>query len=165
MKSGAKPYIVHIVTRYVACRRKHCKICVLRIPLKIIMKTKMFQNPYDFVDLYYRCMKNLKLSATNCVQKQIYATIIGNKKIIKKMFKNLFEISSKQSQSPVCFSLGSAIYRFFLFQLVFISWMVTLMVISFLQRRCHPITRCIKKIPNQTCYNVIFYMRRTEQKY
>ena len=57
------------------------------------------------------------------------------------------------------------------FQLTLISWMVTLsscrswqiiMVISFLQRRCHPVTRCIKIIADQPCYNVIFYMRRTE---
>ena len=40
-----------------------------------------------------------------------------------------------------------------------------LMVISFLQRRCHPVTRCIKKIAYQPCYNVIFYLRTTEQKY
>ena len=39
------------------------------------------------------------------------------------------------------------------------------MVISFLQRRCHPVTRCIKKISDQPCYNVIFYLRRTEHKY
>ena len=35
----------------------------------------------------------------------------------------------------------------------------TLMVLSFLQRRCHPLTRCIKKIADQPCYNVIFYLR------
>ena len=40
-----------------------------------------------------------------------------------------------------------------------------LMVISFLQRSCHPVTRCIKKFADQPCYNVIFYLRRTEQKY
>ena len=39
------------------------------------------------------------------------------------------------------------------------------MVFSFLQRRCHPLTRCIKKIADQHCYNVKFYMRRTEHKY
>ena len=42
---------------------------------------------------------------------------------------------------------------------------VRLMVISFLQSKCHPVTRCIKKIADQPCYNVIFYMRRTEHKY
>ena len=31
-----------------------------------------------------------------------------------------------------------------------------LMMISFLQRRCHPVTRCIKKIADQPCYNAIF---------
>ena len=41
----------------------------------------------------------------------------------------------------------------------------TLMVISFLQRRCHPVTRCIKKIADQPCYIVIFYLGRTEHKY
>ena len=41
---------------------------------------------------------------------------------------------------------------------------VKLTVFSFLQR-CHPITRCIKKIVDQPCYNVIFYLRRTEHKY
>ena len=41
----------------------------------------------------------------------------------------------------------------------------TLMVISFLQRRCHPVTRCIKKIAEQSCYNVFFYLRKTEHKY
>ena len=40
-----------------------------------------------------------------------------------------------------------------------------LMVISFLQRKCHPVTWCIKKIADQPCYNVIFYLRRTEHKY
>ena len=40
-----------------------------------------------------------------------------------------------------------------------------LMAISFLQRRCHPITRYIKIIADQPFYIVIFYMRRTEQKY
>ena len=40
----------------------------------------------------------------------------------------------------------------------------SLMVISFLQRRCHPVTWCIKKIADQPCYNVIFYFRRTEHK-
>ena len=39
------------------------------------------------------------------------------------------------------------------------------MVISFLQRRCHPVTRCIKIIADQPCYNVFFYLRRTEHKY
>ena len=33
------------------------------------------------------------------------------------------------------------------------------MVFSFLQRICHPLTRCIKKIADQPCYNVIFYLR------
>ena len=42
---------------------------------------------------------------------------------------------------------------------------LTLTVISFLQRKCHPVTRCIKKIADQPCYNVIFYLRRTEHKY
>ena len=37
-----------------------------------------------------------------------------------------------------------------------------LMEFSFLQRRCHPVTRCIKKIADQHCYNVTFYLRRTE---
>ena len=45
-----------------------------------------------------------------------------------------------------------------------ISW-ITYMVISFLQRRCHPVTRCIKKIADQPCYNVIFYLGKTEHKY
>ena len=40
-----------------------------------------------------------------------------------------------------------------------------LMVFSFLQRRCHPRPRCIKKTADQPCYNVIFYLRRTEHKY
>ena len=40
-----------------------------------------------------------------------------------------------------------------------------LMVISFLQRRCYPVTWCIKKIADQLFYNVIYYMRRTEHKY
>ena len=39
------------------------------------------------------------------------------------------------------------------------------MVISFLQRRCHPVTWCIEKIADQPWYNVIFYLRRTEHKY
>ena len=44
-------------------------------------------------------------------------------------------------------------------------YMSILMVISFLQRKCHPVTWCIKKIADQPCYNVIFYLRRTEHKY
>ena len=32
----------------------------------------------------------------------------------------------------------------------------SLLVFSFLQRKCCPHTRCIKKIANQPCYNVIF---------
>ena len=40
-----------------------------------------------------------------------------------------------------------------------------LMVFSFLQRRCHSLTRCLKKIANQHCYNVIFYLKRREHKY
>ena len=36
------------------------------------------------------------------------------------------------------------------------------MVFSFLQRKCHPLTRCIKEIADQLCYNVIFYLRMTE---
>ena len=40
------------------------------------------------------------------------------------------------------------------------------MVFSFLQRRCHPLTRCIKKkIADLPWYNVIFYLKRTEHKY
>ena len=42
---------------------------------------------------------------------------------------------------------------------------LNLMVISFLRRRCHPVTRYIKKIADQPCYNAIFYLRRTEHKY
>ena len=33
------------------------------------------------------------------------------------------------------------------------------MVFSFLHRRDHPLRRCIKKIADQPCYNVIFYLR------
>ena len=39
------------------------------------------------------------------------------------------------------------------------------MVFSFLQRRCHPLTRCFKKIAGHPCYKVIFYLRTTEHKY
>ena len=39
------------------------------------------------------------------------------------------------------------------------------MVFSFLQRRCYPLTRCIKKIANQPCHNVIFYLQTTEHTY
>ena len=37
-----------------------------------------------------------------------------------------------------------------------IYFIVNLMVFSFLQRRCQPLTRCIKKIADQPSYNVIF---------
>ena len=40
-----------------------------------------------------------------------------------------------------------------------------LMVFSFLQRRCHPLARCIKKTADQPCYNVIFNLRKTDNKY
>ena len=46
----------------------------------------------------------------------------------------------------------------------FLSWF-RLWWFFFLQRRCHPVTRYIKKIADQSCYNVIFYLRRTEHKY
>ena len=36
----------------------------------------------------------------------------------------------------------------------------TLMVFSFLQRKCHPLTRCINKIADQPCYNVIFLFEK-----
>ena len=39
-----------------------------------------------------------------------------------------------------------------------------LMVFSFLQRKCDLLTRRIKKIVDQPCYNVIFYLKRTEHK-
>ena len=40
-----------------------------------------------------------------------------------------------------------------------------LMVFSFLQRKCHPLTRYIKKIADlHCCYNIIFYLRRTEHQ-
>ena len=39
------------------------------------------------------------------------------------------------------------------------------MVFSFLQRKSHPLTRCINKIADQPCYNIIVYLRRTEHKY
>ena len=38
---------------------------------------------------------------------------------------------------------------------------VSLMVFSFLQRKCHPLTRCIKKLLTRG-YNVIFYLRRAQ---
>ena len=44
-----------------------------------------------------------------------------------------------------------------LFAWLLSSWLITLMVFSFLQRRCHPFTRCIKKIADRPCYNIIFY--------
>ena len=47
----------------------------------------------------------------------------------------------------------------------FLAKTLKVMMFSFLQRRCHPLTRCIKKIADQPCYNVIFYLRRTEHKY
>ena len=34
------------------------------------------------------------------------------------------------------------------------------MVFSFLQRKCHPPTRCIKKIASQPCYNVNFLFEK-----
>ena len=43
--------------------------------------------------------------------------------------------------------------------------LLTLMVFSILQRRWHLLTRCIKKIADQPCYNEILYLRRTEYKY
>ena len=51
------------------------------------------------------------------------------------------------------------------FEKLFMAILFTLMVISFLQRRCHPVTRCIQKIADNPCYNVIFYLRRTEHEY
>ena len=38
------------------------------------------------------------------------------------------------------------------------SWNLNLMVFSFLQRRSHPLTKCIKKIANHPCYNVFFFI-------
>ena len=46
-----------------------------------------------------------------------------------------------------------------------ISKYLSFIMFSFLQRKCHPLTRCIKNIADQPCYNVIFYMSRTEHKY
>ena len=48
--------------------------------------------------------------------------------------------------------------------IVFVLYL-TLMVFSFLHRKCHPLTRCIKIIADQRCYNVIFYLSRTEHKF
>ena len=39
-----------------------------------------------------------------------------------------------------------------------------LMVFSFLQRRCHPLTRCIKKSADQLCYNVIFLLEKDRKQ-
>ena len=36
----------------------------------------------------------------------------------------------------------------------------SLMLFSFLQRRCHPLTSCTKKIADQPCYNVIFLFQK-----
>ena len=47
---------------------------------------------------------------------------------------------------------------------VFARNVLKVMEFSILQRRCHPFTRCIKKIAGQPFYNVIFYLRRTEDK-
>ena len=33
------------------------------------------------------------------------------------------------------------------------------MLFSFQQRKCHPLTRCIKRIADQPCYNVVFIVR------
>ena len=40
---------------------------------------------------------------------------------------------------------------------------VILMVFSFLQRKCYPLTRCIKNIADQPCYNVIFFEKGRTQ--
>ena len=37
--------------------------------------------------------------------------------------------------------------------------------VFFLQRRCHTLTRCLKKIADKACYNGIFYLKTTEHKY
>ena len=45
-------------------------------------------------------------------------------------------------------------------QALFRYRLYALMVISFLQRRCHPVTWCIKKIADQPCYNVFFLFEK-----
>ena len=40
---------------------------------------------------------------------------------------------------------------------------VILMVFSFLPRRCHPLTSCIKRITHQPYYNVIFFEKDRRQ--
>ena len=39
-----------------------------------------------------------------------------------------------------------------------------LMVFSIPQRKCHPVTRCIKKFADQPCYNVTFYLRSRSRR-
>ena len=43
-----------------------------------------------------------------------------------------------------------------IFERLFIAILFTLMMFSFLQRKCNPLTRCIKKIADHTCHNLIF---------